>query len=120
MKNLIHKRYELPPGCNCKEIVMRETCGLDEQRVGRILDGNPNAVSVLGEMVRASVVSVDGETVNQPYFDLDKWNTRTRNCLIEFYNDLNDTGDEAVALAKKASAELSPEDVSALYPTKEQ
>lgn len=112
--NLLHKKFTFPDGCSCKEIVMRETNGLDEQRAARLVDVRGGVTGVAGELVRQSVVMVDGEKVIQPYMKFDEWNTKTRNLVMECYEDLNGIPGEDIAALKEAGTELSPAELANL------
>lgn len=86
---LEHRKFVLPEGYNCREFVMRETCGLDEQKAAKLVESRKGSTDVIQEMVRLSIVSVDGEAVLQPFFGLDNWNTKTRQFVLKAYELMN-------------------------------
>lgn len=108
MSKLIHKKFSLPEGYNCKEFVMRETCGLDEQQAARIVESRGGASDIVQEMIRRSIVAVDGEKVAQPYFELDNWNTRTRQFVLKAYEAMNSVPEVDIALFQSASEQVDP------------
>lgn len=111
---LAHKKFTLPKGYNFKELIMRETCGLDEQIAARVADSRGEASNVAVEMVRRSIVAVDGAPVVQPFLQFDNWNTRTRQFVLKAYEQMNSVPEEDIAVFQGASVELSPSDLAAL------
>lgn len=108
MANLTHKRFTFPDKCDVRSVVMRETNGHDEQRAAMQADAQPGRSSVFQELVRLSIVSVDGQLVQQPFLDLDRWNSRTRALVIQAYENLNDLKDEEIAVFLAASEDATP------------
>lgn len=99
---LVHKRYKLPERCNVAEVLMRETNGIDEQRAAMQADARGDRSSVYLELIRLSIVEVDGMPVAQPYNAMEEWTSRTRAFIRAFYEDLNDVQTEEVAASRAA------------------
>lgn len=112
--SLVHKKFKLSPGCSCSELIMRETNGLDEQKAARLVDARGGVTGIAGELVRQSIVAVDGEKVEQPFMAFDSWNTKTRNLVMEFYENLNGIPGEEIALLKEAGTEIDPAELATL------
>lgn len=111
---LRHKKYKMPEGYAFKELIVRETCGHDEQAAARVSSMRGSASDVGTEMVRRSVVAVDGEVVVQPYLQLDGWPSRERQFILKAYEELNAPPPEDIAVFQAASEELTPDALAAL------
>ena len=110
--DLKHRRYKLPAGCSCSEVIMRETCGIDEQKAASIVDSKQGLTALGAELIRLSIVAVDGQGIMQPYIPFDEWNTKTRNLVIGFYEELNTIPAAELELLKGASHDLSPDELA--------
>lgn len=91
-------RFELPPDkgprrCNIRSITIRETGGEDEGMAAQIAEAKGKSGSVAIETIRASIIAVDDNPVQQPYAELDKWNTRTRRLVAKFWESVNGVDD---------------------------
>jgi hypothetical protein len=80
---------------------MREIDGEDELEVGRFLAARGNATElasqvVLLENIRIAIDAVNGQPVEQPYMDMDKWPVKTRRFLMEAWVQLNGVEDAEV------------------------
>jgi len=111
MLKLVHKKYVLPVGCNCKEVILRETNGVDEQQAARLADIRGDASSLAAELVRRSIVSVDGDLAVQPFTQFDEWNTKTRNVVLKCYERLNTLSEEELAFLELNSSDLTEEEL---------
>lgn len=117
---LAQYRFDLSSkkACSVKSFVMRETTGADEENAAVAAKAKGGAMTPTEELVRLSIVSVDGKPVDQPYLSFDSWNTRTRNYAIKAWASINgvdekdakDFLDGAEALAVSASGAKSGED----------
>lgn len=81
-------------GCSISSFIMRETTGKDEEVAAtqRKLRGANG--SVFEELVRLSLVEVDGQPVEQPFFAWDDWNSRTRAHVLEAFKSINGLGED--------------------------
>lgn len=106
-------RFELPAGCNCRSITMREIDGNDEiqaavwaeKHIAPVL--KKNTVALMGqeqfESIRVSVVAVDDKLVNLDgvaYREMDRWNLKTKRYLMAFYGELNGVTSDELEAAK--------------------
>jgi hypothetical protein len=91
---------------------MRETCGIDEQKAASIVDSKQGLTALGAELIRLSIVAVNGQAVLQPYLAFDEWNTKTRNLVIGFYEELNTIPAAELELLKVASSDLSPDELA--------
>lgn len=105
---LRHRKFTLPEGCNCSEVVIRETDGIDEQDAAMRAESRGPRGTIFGELVRASVVSVDGKKVDQPFMEMERWNSRTRKLVLQGYQELNDTKDEEDAVFLATAEDVDP------------
>ena len=112
MSQLVHRKFVFPSRCNARDIVLRETNGVDEQRAALQADARGERTSIYQELVRLSIVEVDGEPATQPFLALEQWNSRTRALVQNAYQELNDLQDEEVAAflstGKEATVESAP------------
>jgi len=92
---MAEKTFDFPVGCNARSITLRETNGLDEHRASAIAETQPNP-NLLHELIKLSIVKVDGEKVIQPYNELDTWNSRTRALVRSGWEAMNELKDEEV------------------------
>lgn len=110
-EHLIHRRFDLPEGYSVKSFVIREIDGHDEKEAARMLAAVGTAddlsMAMLEANLRVSIVSVDGQEVQQPYMGLSKWSSKTRRLLLEAWNQLNNVPDDELA-AFLGAAEVSP------------
>jgi len=101
-KGALTKRYQLPKGCSVREVVIRELCGNDELEAALWTERHADAALLetpqgqiaaeQREMVRLSLVEVDGAEVNVdgvPYMGLDTWSVKTFRAVRLFFNDIN-------------------------------
>jgi hypothetical protein len=75
-----------------REFVIRETDGVDEERAAQFAKAKGGAITLQEELVRLSLVEVDGELVNhdgKPFMAFDGWNTRTRAYALRAWASLN-------------------------------
>ena len=94
-------RYELPKGHSCLSFTMRELTGRDEIEAGRLAlataseADRDNAVMLnfaeQREMMRLSLVEVDGEPVgiDTPFMDMDDWSMKTMVFVRKAFNEMN-------------------------------
>jgi len=83
-----------------KIITMREVTGEDEMvaaKAASIKSGQYGSDwSPMVELVKRSIVEVDGKPVNgaEPFDAYDKWRVNARNAVLSFYNALNALDDK--------------------------
>ena len=103
-----HVRYpKFPEGCSINSLVIRETDGPDELKASLMVQTRPES-NMTAELMRISIVEVDGKAVQQPYIGLDEWNTKTRDLVLRAFHDLNDTTSAERADFFKAAEEATP------------
>jgi hypothetical protein len=110
--HLIHKKFSLPKGCSVESFTIREIDGKDELDASRILQARGSSaenwqVAAFEENLRISIYAVDGNKVEQPYYNMNKWSSRTRRYLAEAWNLLNGIEDDALAVFLGAAEDLS-------------
>ena len=108
MSELLHRRYDLPDGRDFKSIVVRETGGRDEILAAKQFDSRPDHTTMEIELVRNSIVFVDGKSVIRPFMDLDDWSSQSRNYVAAAYNALNALPEEQVAVFLATGEDVSP------------
>lgn len=108
MTNLLHRKFRFPDKCNLREAVMRETNGVDEQQAALAYEAIGSTTSIFQELIRLSIVEVDGEKTIQPLNDMTNWNSRTRQLITRAYEQLNDLQDEEIAVFLAASVDATP------------
>ena len=86
--------FPLPPSTghksvNCKSISLREVTGTDEALAATIAEAKGKSGSTFNELLRLAIVKVDGKNVEQPFTDMDRWNSRTRRFLLDAFNSMN-------------------------------
>lgn len=91
---MLMKKFTLPTGCSVAELVLRETTGEDEILASSIAEAKGKGSTVMEEMLRLSIVKVDGEKITQPYEATKKWNSKTRSLLLRAYVALNHVEDK--------------------------
>lgn len=99
---------------NIKSFTIRETNGEDEDRAAMLAKAKGGAASMMEELVRLSIVEVDGEAVNAepgvPYAAFDKWNSKTRTFVLNAYKRLNSLSEADDAENFLASGEVGTTD----------
>jgi hypothetical protein len=89
------KKFKLGKGCNVSSIALRETCGKDEEQAARAADAKGNRPGAMTEeLLRLSIVEVDEKRTEYPYLGLAKWNTKTRNTVLTYFQSMNAVDDE--------------------------
>ncbi len=86
-------KFKMPKGCSVREIVVRETTGKDEGEAVALAKQKGEKGSFLDEMVKRSIMSVDGSPVSQPFTDLEEWSSKTRSYALKAYLKVNGTDD---------------------------
>jgi hypothetical protein len=99
--HLVRKKYTMPKGHCIESITMREIDGEDELEVGRFLAARGNATElasqvVLVENIRIAIDEVNGQPIEQPYMEMDKWPVKTRRLLMEAWVQLNGVDNDEV------------------------
>ncbi len=102
---LVHKTFKFPEGCNAKTITMRETSGIDEQSAAMEADARGERTTIYQELVRISVVEVDGAKVTQPFVELNSWNSKTRHLVNMAYQAMNDIKEDDVKTFLKSAGD---------------
>jgi len=105
---LLHRKFKFPKHCSIDEIVMRETNGIDEQDAALAADGRGERGSVMTELVRLSIVEVDGQKVQQPFLEMERFNSKTRALIMKAYEQLNDLPLEELSVFLAASEDATP------------
>jgi hypothetical protein len=77
-----------------KSFVIQETDGRLEAYAAARAKAKGADSSTHEEMIRASIVQVNGQEVQQPYEAMDGWNTRARQFLIGAYRSVNGVDDK--------------------------
>lgn len=87
-----HYKFDLSKFKNCsiKNFVLRELTGEDEENAQNMAlsKGKENS-GVIEESVRLSLVYVDDKKIEQPYAELDLWNSRTRAFIVNAWKQVN-------------------------------
>jgi hypothetical protein len=105
---LLHRKFKFEEGHDIEEIVVRQTDGYDEKDAAKMVDARPTETGIYSELVRLSIVSVDGELVDQPFMAIDRWSTKTRDLVMTAYNELNENDEAAKAVFLAASEDVAP------------
>lgn len=83
---------------NIESFAIREVTGKDEDRAVLMARAKGGAATMMEELVRLSLVEVDGQPVNtdpgEPYAAFDEWNSRTRTFVLNAYKHLNSLTEE--------------------------
>lgn len=106
-RGCLTKRFQLPPGCSVRSVVVRELVAADELTAALWAESNAPAemletpagqiAAEQRELVRVSLVEVDGEEVNidgVPFLGMDGWTLRTYRAVRLFYNNVNTLDDK--------------------------
>ena len=72
-----------------KSVTLRETDGRDGYRARHLAQKAGPGVTAYDELLRLSIVEVDGVDVEQPYAEMDQWTTRTRQFVQRAFTELN-------------------------------
>jgi hypothetical protein len=80
-----------------KTFHMREVDGRDEELAANWAKNKGGAASSSEELVRLSIVAVNGDPIQQPYLKFDTWNQRARAFALRAFNDLNGFSDKEAA-----------------------
>lgn len=105
---MLHRKFKFTEDHDVKEIVVRRINGYDERDAAKQLDAMNGASTLFNELVRISIVSVDGEEVMQPFMTYDTWPTRTRELVMTAFNTLNENSDAEKAAFLAASEDVAP------------
>lgn len=90
------KNVRMTNGVVIKSFVVREVNGIDEEEATNIAKAKGGAVTPMEEMIRLSIVEVNGEPVKHPYLAFDTWNNRARALAVQAFRSLNGTTDKEV------------------------
>ena len=84
-------RYDLSKkkGCNITSVTMIETTGEDEEVAAGWAKAKGDAVSPAEELVRISICEVNDASVEQPFMDFNRWNTKTRSYVLAAWKAIN-------------------------------
>lgn len=83
-------------GIQIKSVTIRETGKKEELMAGAMKDALGKDGVYFEQLVKLSIVSINGKKVDQPYDKFDKLNTKTRTLLGQAFNKVNGTSDELV------------------------
>jgi hypothetical protein len=91
--------FQLPQGKGTKRVdiqsvSLREITGKDEVLAASIAEAKGKQGSIQLELVRLAIVKVDGQSVQQPFGDLDGWNSRTRKFVLDAFLSINSTSEK--------------------------
>lgn len=99
-------------GLDIREIVIRETDGVDERNAALNVKAKGETVTnVLIELINLSIVEVDGVRLPLPVSAMDGWNMATRNTIRELFDGINaarDVGPLLKARKPRATPSTSP------------
>lgn len=104
---LLHRRFRFGENHDVTELVIRQTDGYDERDAAKMIDTNPET-SMYAELVRLAIVEVNGDRVEQPFMDIDRWSTKTRSLVMDAYNALNENDEAEKAAFLAASEDVAP------------
>jgi hypothetical protein len=101
--------FKFPLKCSVQQVKFRETNGKDEALAAVKAKALGDQGSTTDELVRLSIMEVDGQQVQQPYGDYDGWNTRTRALALAAWRSLNGFDDvEAADFLRQAVPATAP------------
>lgn len=94
--------------------VVREVDGADEEIAANTAKGKGGAATNAEELVRMSIVEVNGDAVKHPYLAFDTWNSRARTFALKAFRSLNSAEEEELDgfLAAAEPAEGGPSQVT--------
>lgn len=92
----LKKRY---PGVQVDSFAVREVDGVDEEEAASAVKAKGGNANSLEELVRLSIVEVDGGPTMQPFLPMDRWNHKTRNMVLAAWKELNGWEDKPDFLA---------------------
>ena len=105
-KGCLTKRFQLPEGCSVREVAIRELEGHDELTAALWMEQHAPAAMLettagqlaaeQRELVRLSLVEVDGDDVNVdgvPYLGMDRWTVKTYRAVRFLYQTVNTLDD---------------------------
>lgn len=84
-------------GCSITSFTMKETTGLDEENAALAAKAKGGAATVFEELVRLSIIEVNGQTAEPPLLEYDSWNSRTRAFVLQAYRSINGVDEKEVA-----------------------
>lgn len=105
---LLHREIPAPRGCGFEKIVIRETNGIDEQHAAMQADSQGAGTNIYQELVRRSIVSVDGEKVTHPFLEMTRWNSKARDFVRRAYEDLNQLKEEEMQTSFLSARDVDP------------
>lgn len=73
---------------------LREVDGNDEEVAANLAKAKGGSASSAEELIRLSIVEVNGQAVKQPYLGFDEWNSRARAFVLKAYKTLNSAGED--------------------------
>lgn len=76
------------------EFVIKEVDGVDEEAAANFAKARGGSANVTEELVRAGIVSVNGQAVQQPYLAFDAWSVRARGFVFQAFKSVNGTEDK--------------------------
>ncbi len=91
-----------PPGVGPRRysigsVSIRQTFGPDEQVAAKFAEAKAGGTDMIAEeLMRASIVKVDGELVSVPFTDFDSWNLLTRKFVWTEWSKVNGIGVEEI------------------------
>ena len=110
---LRHKKYTFPDGCSCKEAVIRESDGYDERRAAMLAGPGADDATVFTELVKLTIVQVDGAKVVHPFDAFDGWSGNTRSLVLQAYTNISKIPEEEVRDFLEEAKDILPENLMA-------
>lgn len=87
-------RCRIDDGSALESFTLRETDGKDEEYAAQRAKAKGGDATTVEELVRISIVAVNGEPVIQPYEKLAQWNSRARGLVVTAWRSLNTISDK--------------------------
>lgn len=101
-------RCRIDDGSALKSFTLRETDGKDEEYAAQRAKAKGGDATTTEELIRVSIVAVNGSPVQQPYEALGKWNSRARGLLVAAWRNLNTISDKEESDFLAGAEDLAP------------
>lgn len=92
-EHLVHRQFTFPEGYGLKTITLRELTGKDQKEAAKQLAAlgsmEDEELALLDANVGQSIVAIDGQPIQKPFFGMDSWTMRVRRLVIEGFTLLN-------------------------------
>lgn len=90
----VPKGCSVAPGVPLTSFAIKETDGPDEEYAAQRAKAKGGSANPTEELIRASIVEVNGEPVAQPYEAMDKWSSKARAVLLQAWRSVNAVEDK--------------------------